>query len=81
MTKSEAEVIRKVREANDAGGLKGLGTTPTAPTFYLQEYRFVRRLYESGEILWVDYTDRLGAGWILKGRNPLNPVENIVSHA
>lgn len=81
MTKSEAEILRRVREANDSGALKGLGTNPTESTFCSREFRFIKHLYDSGQILWVDYTVGLGAGWILKGRNPLNPVENIVSHA
>lgn len=80
MTKAELEILRKIREANDMGAVKGLGVQPTDPDFSSKEHRFIKRLYDAGEILWSGYTYKLGAGWILKGRNPLNPVENIVSH-
>jgi hypothetical protein len=81
MTNAEVEILRRVREANNLGGLKGLSTNPQDPKFSDKEHRFVKRLYDVGEILWVDYAPKLGSGWILKGRNPLNPVENIVSRA
>jgi hypothetical protein len=81
MTKAETTILRRVQEVNDRGGLKGLCTDPHASNFTAHEHRFVKRLYEAGEILWVDYNPKLGAGWILKGRNPLNPIENIVSRA
>ena len=81
MTRSEATILRRVQEVNDRGGLKGLLTDPKDTNFSDYEHRFVKRLYDAGEILWVDYNPKLGAGWILKGRNPLDPVENIVSRA
>jgi hypothetical protein len=81
MTKYETGTLILVRKINDLGGLMNLGTNPTDSTFHSKECRFVKSLYEAGEIFWVGHTDRLGSGWILKGRNPLNPVENITSRA
>jgi len=73
MTKYEQVILAKVRRANEEGWLAGLPTHASAvspdalrSTCY-GRFRFVKRLYEAGAILWLDYTKTggFGRGWVL----------------
>ncbi|MFA5053455.1 MAG: hypothetical protein WC565_05315 [Parcubacteria group bacterium] len=62
MTKTEG-ILDRVKTVNGRGDLAGLGTSPTNPNFGTRKFRFIKRLYERGVIVWVKYTPKYGAGW------------------
>lgn len=76
MTKTEQSILARVRDVNDRGALRGLGVSPHDAHYVSPQWRFVRRLCEAGQIRYVDWTPKLGAGWLLAGRNPLDPKED-----
>lgn len=65
LTKSELEILDTVKTANRQGALAGLGTTPKEDSFQSKRYRFVKRLFDAGSIVYVEYTGKYGAGWAL----------------
>lgn len=57
LTKREQSILDKVRHANELGALAGLPG----------EDKFVRRLADAGDIIYVDRTHvGLGKGWVAK---------------
>jgi hypothetical protein len=73
MTKSELKILERVRRRNDAGALCGLGVSPGDECLDHRSWRFEKRLIDGGHIHWVPFTPKLGAGWILAGRDSTNP--------
>lgn len=67
MTKTESTILNRVSGINSQGGLAGLGTSPEDSDFGSKQHRFVKRLYESGALVWVGYTKDLGSGWAVAG--------------
>lgn len=65
-TKAEADILAKVRAANQAGALCGLSTAPGEANFGDQKFRFLRRLNDLGELAWMPFSRRFGAGWALR---------------
>ena len=77
MTKSEQKILDKVRYCNEQGALAGLYTSPeefqtpegsplpTGRSSAHKDFRFVKRLYEAGKIVWNPHHPKLGAGWTL----------------
>ena len=63
MTKTETEIVENVKRVNEQGCLCRLGVDPYEPAFIHRVNRFVKRLYDSGEIVWVTWTNKHGAGW------------------
>jgi hypothetical protein len=71
-TKAETKILALVRKSNDMGYLAGLYVAPEDKRYATdREFRFVKRLHESGEIVWVPYSPQFGAGWALKEKASL----------
>ena len=66
MTKTEEKILAKVRTANEAGALAGLATSPEDADFQADEHRFIRRLNDRGELVWMPWSEKFGAGWALR---------------
>jgi type 1 glutamine amidotransferase len=64
-TKAEAKILATVKRCNDMGALAGLVVDPEHASYNTYKFRFVKRLAEKGEIVWVPWTPELGAGWVL----------------
>ncbi len=64
MTKSEENILALVRKCNEFGALAGLSVSPGELAFTKKEFRFVKRLYDAEQILWLE-TKVHGAGWLL----------------
>lgn len=65
MTKTEENILVRVRDINGRGALAGLGTSPTNTEYKNPEFRFVKRLADAGLIVWVPWTSKYGAGWAI----------------
>jgi hypothetical protein len=64
LTKSEQEILEKVRKANSAShALHGLCICPSDPEWNDREHRFVKRLSDRGLIVWVESPKKYGKGW------------------
>lgn len=67
LTSTEQKILDRVRYHSERGALCGLGVQPGDPHYQSREFRFVKRLADSGAIVWVAWTPRLGAGWAISG--------------
>jgi len=65
-TKAEQAILVKVRTANEAGALAGLSTAPGEANFGAHAFRFLRRLNDRGELVWMPRSTKFGAGWALR---------------
>lgn len=65
LTKAETEILERVKLCNDRNALAGLGASPDSKDILDRKYRFVKRLWASGAIVWVAYSSEYGAGWAL----------------
>ncbi len=71
VTKSEQRILDKVRHCNELGALAGLYVSPeqfqepSMASSAHKDFRFVKRLYDAGKIVWHPYHTKLGAGWAL----------------
>ena len=63
-TKTETEILKRVVRVNKLGILCGLGIHPDEEEFNSPQYRFVKRLYDKGLIVFVPWNAKDGAGWV-----------------
>ena len=70
MTKTEAHIIDKVRNANDHGALASLGTNPEHADFHNRDNRFIKKLYEAKALVYIS-VQGLGQGWAISGREDI----------
>lgn len=66
MTKTEQALLAKVRAANMLGALAGLSTSPESSNFETPKNRFIRRLHTRGDLVWMPFSVKFGAGWVVR---------------
>ncbi len=70
LTKTETKVLELVRSFNDKGVLGGLGVNPEFldtlnDRTCTRETRAIIKLYKSGQVVYLEHTPKLGAGWAI----------------